>query len=229
MRQVYRIDLTGSYHLRGVLRCPAFPEVEGKLTDISSTGAGLVFLANRDPKLTLGDELELIFCAPTGGEVETLAIVRSFVDRGDFVRYGFEFADPEELDARVPLLLRAMFNRRRAPRVTPEESVEVELTHESGAVSGSLVEVSTVGAAFEIPFSCVEAFERGAVIQCEFSLPTCARALSLAAVVRSFRLVGPVVHLGVEFDVERTEEFDDVFSELQDFIASREIMSPFVS
>ena len=227
MRQVYRIDLTGSYHLKGLLRCEAMPNLEGKLMDISAKGVGLAFTSEADPRLLVGAGLELVFRAPNGTELKAAAVVRDYVDPGGFVRYGFEFEDPEELDKRIPILLRPIFNRRRAPRVKPEAPISVQIEHAESSTTAELVDISTIGASVTLPFGQAEAFDRDSEVSLSFLLPTCTTLLTIAGLVRGRRLVGPTVHVGIEFDSLRTEGLADVESALQDFVASREVSSTF--
>lgn len=227
MRDVYRIDLSGSFHLRGALRCEGQAGLEGRLTDISSRGAALAFWTQRDPKLAEDTEIDLLFAAPNGTHITAPARVVHSTPCEGFVRYGFEFLDAEELDRRVPILMRAMFNRRRSPRVKPAEPIDVELESGDQNVTCRLVDVSTSGMALELSFSQAGELDRGAHVGLEFTVPTSTSPVRVAGVVRGRRLVGPNVHLGVEFETEESVAQQQAVDALQDFVASREVDTHF--
>lgn len=229
MRQVYRIELSGSFHLRGILRLSDELGVEGRLTDISTTGAALAFLPGSDPKLDLLTELEMNFEGPNGVHVETKAIVRSRVEGEQYVRYGFEFSNLEELNQRIPILMRAVFNRRRSPRVVPESSVEVKLEAEDTVtVTAKLANISVSGAAIEVPFTSFENYSDGGEVTITFDLPESLKSVSLRGFIRGIRMQGPYVHLGVEYSEMLTPKFEEQITELENYISSREVLSPYV-
>lgn len=226
MRQVYRIDLTNSYYLRGVLRAKGSDEVEGKLVDISSRGAALVFHSSVDPRLVVGDEVELAFCVPgSSAELRTTANVRVVAKPEDFVRYGFEFGDFKNFDGKIPPILRAVFNRRRAPRVTPEATVVVGIATVNTSIEGKLVDLSVCGLSVEIPFHAAGGFDCGTGVELSFTFPARQQAVRIAGTVRDRRLVGPTIHLGIEYDAQTTVNLADNMGLIEDYVASRE-MSP---
>ncbi len=229
MRQVYRIELSGSFHLRGVLRLPGIADMEGRLVDISTTGASIAFLPGSDPKLQVHSELEMVFQGPNGVMVETTAKIRNCVKTDSFVRYGFEFMNLEELNSRIPILMRAVFNRRRSPRVLPAEPIAVELESEGVAtITANLANVSVSGAAIEVPFTAFESYSDGAKVTTTMKLPGEESGVRVVGTIRGIRMQGPSVHLGVEFSRELTSDFDGQLAKLKTFVCSREILSPYV-
>lgn len=223
MRQVYRIDLSDSYYLRGRMYLPGMPGVEGKLLDVSAHGASLVFLNGSDPKLRADEEVEVGFqVSGAEGELRAKAVVRSCARRESYVRYGFEFVDYANFGERVPLVLRAIFNRRRSPRVKPTTPVGVQVTGGRAEVESQLVDVSTTGMAVELPFHAVESFACGETVRLGLTLPEHATAIGLEATVRARRLVGPVVHLGLEFSQTGGREREAALEAIEDFVAKSE-------
>lgn len=229
MRQVYRIDLTNTYYLRGTLHAVGRKGIEGKLVDVSAQGAGLVFLERADPLLYEGGQVELGFRIDgQEGEFRTLAAVKSRSAKRHFVRYGFEFLDFDAYDPKVPFLLRAVFNRRRAPRVQPEETVTVTLAPSDGdgegePMDGRLVDLSTNGLAVELPFHAVEAFREGDEKRVTFTVPGTEEPTTVAAVVRGRRLAGPCVHVGLEYEPEDDGTFRAFLSAIEDYVSTREV------
>ncbi len=224
MRHVYRIDLSNSYYLRGVLLAKGNGEVEGRLVDISSLGASLVFYAGVDPELAVGKEVKLSFRVPgSPKELETSATVRAIAKSDGFIRYGFQFDDFENFND-IPLVLRAVFNRRRAPRVTPEDPATARISGDKGSVDGKLVDFSVCGLCVEIPFHTVGAFDCGAGVELSFSLPGGSEPVRIKGSVRDRRLVGPAIHLGIEYQEDAATDARSMEA-IEDYVASRE-MSP---
>ena len=229
MRQVYRIELSGSFHLRGILRLPGDVGIEGRLADISTGGAALVFLPGSDPNLQLNSELEMVFEGPNGVQVETLAIVRSRIERDDFVRYGFEFTNLEELNERIPILMRAVFNRRRSPRVQPDVPVSVTLEAEGAdTITANLINLSVSGAAIEVPFTAFENYTDGGQVTTTIELPEALKGVCLQGSIRGIRMQGPSVHLGIEFSEDLTPQWEEQIAQLENYVCSREVLSPYV-
>lgn len=229
MRQVYRIELTGTFHMRGLLRLSEGVGVEGKLTDISAHGASLVFLSGSDPKLEIGYELAMVFSGPNGLVIETEAAVRSRYAQDEYVRYGFEFLRREELQARIPYLMRAVFNRRRAPRVAPESPIEVTLEPEGAEpLKGSLADVSVSGAGIEVPFLAFEKVPIGRTLKASFALPGCEHPVRVVGTVRGHRTSGPSVHVGIEFEADQTRDFPSQQAMLENYVSLREVETPFI-
>ena len=229
MRQVYRIELSGSFHLRGILRLAGNTGIEGRLADISTRGAALAFLPGSDPTLQLNSELEMIFEGPNGVRVETNAIVRSRVERDNFVRYGFEFTNIEELNKRIPILMRAVFNRRRSPRVQPEAPVAVKLEVEgTDTITANLVNVSVSGAAIEVPFTAFENYIDGSDVTTTFDLPDVLEGVCIKGSIRGIRMQGPSVHLGIEFSEDMTPQWKEQIALVGNYVCSREVLSPYV-
>ncbi len=227
MRQVYRIDLTNSYYLRGHIHAPGQHGIEGKLTDVSACGASLVFLTPADPGLEKDEEVELGFQVKgSDGELLTTAVVRSKNVGEALVRYGFEFLDYGGFDDKVPYVLRAVFNRRRAPRVKPEESVPVAIAGDAQA-EGQLVDVSTSGIAVEVPFHLAAAIDIGQRLELTLTFPGQRAAVMLAGVVRDRRMAGPAIHLGVEYD-EKAPGYGSASQLIEDFVSTRELETGFV-
>jgi len=229
MRQVYRIELSGSFHLRGILRLEGDVGIEGRLADISTKGAALAFLPGSDPNLELDSELEMVFEGPNGVQVETKAIVRSRFEGDSFIRYGFEFANIEELNKRIPILMRAVFNRRRSPRVQPDTPVAVTLEAEgTDTITANLVNISVSGAAIEVPFTAFENYVDGGKVTTTLDLPEALKAVCLKGSIRGIRMQGPSVHLGIEFSEDTTPHWEEQVAQLENYVCSREVLSPYV-
>lgn len=221
MRNTYRIDLSGTYYLRGFLRS-ADSTMEGRLLDISSTGVALVFVKEFDPMLAKGAVVCLAFHQPVSGlTVEADAKVMSCASRKGLVRYGFEFTDLAELEQTIPYMLRPVFNRRRSPRVAPEGRVDVRVTCDGGQeLALSLVDVSTSGMAVEAAFHLAAGLVVGSTVQVALTLPGTSEELRMGATVRDQRLSGPSVHVGLELSEDRDPAVTEA---IQAFVAEREV------
>jgi c-di-GMP-binding flagellar brake protein YcgR len=229
MRQVYRIELSGSFHLRGILRLSEEQDIEGRLVDVSTHGASLAFLPGSDPNLTLGSELDMTFIGPNGIQVEAVTVVRNRFESDDFVRYGFQFKDVEGLNKNIPILMRAVFNRRRAPRVVPDKPIEVELSSpELETIAAKLVNLSTTGLAIEVPFTLFESYQAGLEVSAAFNLPGSISTVRVTGPIRGCRMQGPSVHLGIEIEEDKTPDFERQVAALENFVCSREVLSPYV-
>ena len=73
-----------------------------------------------------------------------------------------------------------------------------------------------------------ESYRAGKEVTASFNLPGSISTVHVTGVIRGCRMQGPSVHLGIEIDKDKTQDFDRQVAALENFVCSREVMSPYI-
>ena len=211
-RAEYRVKVDDSDALGVKIRLPGGREVEGKLFDLSGSGAGILFDQPESPALTIGDEADLIFeSAKLDSPISVAARIQHRNEEDAHRRYGFRFLEPQHLESLLPSEFGQYFNRRRVERVAtaPYEPIPATMHVTDGEpVDVQLVNVSEGGAAVSMEALFESRFSQTTQIMLRFKLPGTRHAIEIPAHIRYRRLVATQVHYGIEFDIEATAGFE---------------------
>ncbi len=224
-RAQYRVEVNGSLDLAVTLHSPRGAAMHGKMLDLSASGAGVLFSEAR-PNLAVGDVVELTFDSP---ELDEPLVVEALIrhrteERGGGRRYGFEFIHPDEQAKGLIPALRGMFNRRRSPRVEPAEGQRITATLEASDGSAAevrLVDLSEFGAGVSVEAEFESAFTDTTQVVLYLELPGADEAVRMAGEIRNRRLVRDRVVYGIEFDLERSENFDESKRTIGQYVSRR--------
>ncbi len=111
-RAEYRVKVDDSDALGVKIRLSGGREVEGKLIDLSGSGAGIQFEQPDCPTLTVGDEADLVFeSANLDSPISVAARIQHRNEEDAHRRYGFRFLEPQHLES---LLMRRGFRQYRS-------------------------------------------------------------------------------------------------------------------
>jgi c-di-GMP-binding flagellar brake protein YcgR len=186
-------------------------ETEGRLADLSGSGAGVFFDGPDAPNLTVGQEADLVFDSSKFDTPLVLAArTQHRTEESGRRRYGFRFLEPQHLETVLPAEFRQYFNRRRSERVAPDpyRPVPVTLSATNAAETDArLVNISTSGAAISLEAPLEPVFADTTRITLTIHLPDAKRPLVVTADIRYRRLVGDRVYYGLEFDEAASDGF----------------------
>ncbi len=228
-REQYRIVPDKADRVWASVTCPGGSSISGQVVDLSAGGGGISIsfpLAGR-PVLAVGEEVALTFTS-TLFKKELTVSARVVHGTGDEqnAHYGFEFSDPQELDAQLTPMFHRLPNRRRSPRVTParDSPVLVILNAETGHkwTTGHIVDISAAG--IGVLVSPETELRLGSVerVELSVSLPGHLDPLRLHGVIRNRYTVRGQIRYGIEFEFERSEESQRNQTAIINYVAERQ-------
>ncbi len=224
-RAQYRVEVNGSLDLAVTLHGPKGGAMHGKLLDLSASGAGVLFSDAR-PNLAVGDTVDLVF---DSSELDRPLVVEALIrhraeERAGGRRYTFEFIHPDEQAKRLIPSLRGLFNRRRSPRVEPPAGQRVTATMEApdGSVAEvRLVDLSELGAGVSIEVEFESQFTDSTRVTLCLELPGIEGGISVSGDIRNRRLLRDRVVYGIEFDADRSEDFEETRRAIGQYVGRR--------
>jgi len=168
----------------------------------------------------VSDCVQLVFDLP-GIEVPLVlsADVMASNEEDDHARYELRFGTDSEASQDVPVEARWLFNRRQAIRVRLDgEHVEAALKIGAGElVSGCLIDVSSTGICVSVPSAWASTAEGS--VEANFNLPRQCTSLTLMCWIVSKRQKGDQTWIGLAFDAQASEFFDEQEMIIVDYIA----------
>ena len=111
------------------------------------TGAAVRFDRELDFPFATGDRVTLVIRFDDGRSVQADAFVRTRTEMDAALQFGFEFAEPSAIRAKLPAHLLTAFNERAAFRVEPDSLVLValEMPEQELRATGHMHDVSVDG------------------------------------------------------------------------------------
>lgn len=230
-RAEYRVDVSENTDLTVTLPAADGSRVQGKLLDVSGSGAGVSFDTVDAPSLAVGEHVDLVFDSGSFPGPLTVAAQVQHRTEDDAKhegtrRYGFRFLEPQQLDAHLPAEAHRYFNRRQAVRVSPEpfEAIEVSLRagEEALPIDVRLHNISVSGVGVSLEPALERTFADSTHVEISIELPGTRRPMILIGNIRYRRLVGERIHYGIAFDTELTEKFSRKLRVLKRYVARRQ-------
>ena len=215
-RAEYRVELSANTDLTVSLPAADGSRIEGRLNDVSGSGAGVCFDSADAPVLAVGQHVDLIFDSGSFAGPLTVASqvqhrTEADANQAGRRRYGFRFLEPQQLDAHLPAEARRYFNRRQAVRVSPGtfEPVDVSLQagEEGDPIDVRLHNISVTGVGVSLEPALEMSFADRTQVNLCIQLPGSRRPIGIVGNIRYRRLVGERIHYGIAFDTELTEKF----------------------
>ncbi len=215
-RAEYRVDVSENTDLTVTLPAADGSRVQGKLLDVSGSGAGVSFDIVDAPSLAVGEHVDLVFDSGSFPGPLTVAAQVQHRTEDDAKhegtrRYGFRFLEPQQLDAHLPAEARRYFNRRQAVRVSPETFEPIEVSLRAGErdapIEVRLHNISVTGVGISLEPVLELSFADRTQVDLSIRLPGSRRPIGLVGSIRYRRLVGERIHYGIAFDSELTEKF----------------------
>ena len=198
----------------------------GTIEDLSACGIKLSFEDPDDPRLSLRAIIELKLSSPYLEQylaVPSIVTYRARTDQG--TSYGFEFIDWLGLLHMVPEELKAVFNRRRDHRVTPDPRAPIRLVLE---VAGSRLEatvpvedISTSGLSFVAGPDLEKALGDAEDIGLSFRLPGTGEDIPFQGKIIMRCLTRDGVRHGVYLLEEATEAHKQGVKALASYVVGR--------
>ena len=138
---------------------------------------------------------------------------------GDNHRLGISFPSPDDVDARIPFVLRSDFNRRRMRRVVLKETLEVtvEGLGKGGPVLGKVLDLSTGGMRLQLRNGRGDGLEAGDRLRFDFALPGESSALTLNGDLLDRRELPGGSLLQTAFDCPSAEE-EWLYARIETFV-----------
>ena len=197
----------------------------GVAVDVSVAGVGATFHAGEEARSLLPDVGELGELTISSDYSENPVMFEARVAHraepgGDLCVLGFEFtAIPKDMDPK----LKSLFNRRSEKRTRPpaDQPVEVLITAGTGSeVKGTLVDISSVGAAVEAPLRSQRVLGSARAVDLSLVPGPHTRHLRIPAIIRNWRDDQSNVVFGLAFAVptaepELRERIDSYLAHLQ--------------
>jgi len=199
----------------------ASESVSGDILDLSAGGVGLVVAAG---KWDVGDEVAIEFATHVFVEpIVVAARVVRVAPRAEGLHVGFEFTDLDQVDRDTPYILRREFNRRSAPRVWPDEPIEVHVSsaRRTDSVTMTVGDLSTSGMRLGWPRGIADLFAQGSELNLAFTLPQGGGAHELKATLRAVRASRGNVAFHVEYVPEAGPQWEAATSALKAYVAQR--------
>lgn len=226
-RAQYRVDLGEATDLAVTIPNPQGSPFSGRLLDVSGSGAGVRFALPDCPILALGEVVELVFTSKRLKDpVRVTASVQNRTEEEGTRRYGFGFLEGEQLDAELPSVLRKLFNRRKALRVSPDPGmpVAVVLEGEGGGmrVEARLANLSPIGAGVTLDPESESAFANTSRLGISPSLPDSRVPGRLIAHIRHRRLIAAEILYGLEFDPDLSQDFTRQQNQITKYVMERQ-------
>ena len=236
-RKSYRVPLGDEYSLDVVVKTASGETFSGELLDITAEGAGTRFKREVGPTLAVGEPTTLTFTsARLRTPIKVCAKVRSRTEMGSFrsYRYGFEFEEWQELQRRLSGEIHRLFNQRSLYRVEPDPAepvdAQIRVSPESFPdlpqqfeASGRVKNISAVGIAVLVDHEVETKLAAIDQVITAFQLPASDRRLEVVSWIRNRQLQDDRVCYGLEFDKDRSKDFDEQNSEIVKYVRRRQL------
>lgn len=227
-RAQYRVELDQTSDLGVTISGPNGEAIEGRLVDVSASGAGVRFRRDGAPSLTVGQTVDLVFSSPDLAEPLTVpATVQHRTEEDDegWRRYGFRFMQSQVFQAYLPATLREFFNRRRGMRVGPDPYRPITVTMQApdadAAVDTRMENLGALGARVSLRAEQDASFADTTIVELVMEIPGARQPLGLVARIRYRRLVGRRIQYGLEFDTKRSADFKKTSSVIGKYVRAR--------
>jgi hypothetical protein len=200
--------------------------IDGLVDDMSFGGLAASFPLSR-PALGLGQKIEISLKeSPSAEPLVASATVMHREDSEQSRKYGFCFSRPDQIQL-LEGRLSELVNVRDSYRITPGSNspVEVKLATKNGIfLWGSLFDISSGGIGVRIPAPLELELARQTHTDVCFTLPNDpGNELRFKAIIRTRQIVDDVrVHIGLEFDLENSEDGDRQHAIVLDFVKTRQ-------
>jgi len=177
--------------------------VSATLANLTSAGAGISFKASDSPAFDLGQVLDLEFSGSSLDNpvtVTSLVVHRSDLNSGR--HYGLEFVEPKAFLDQLPREMRALFNMRRAHRVTTPRNNALHVSLRNGEfiqAVGVIHDVSTTGIGVLLGIEESRMLTECDAIEVSFQLPDQPDTFVFRGMIRHRLLTIDGVRLGIEF------------------------------
>lgn len=239
-RKSYRVPLGDEHSLDVVVKTASGETFSGELLDITAEGAGTRFKRDVGPTLAVGEPTTLTFTsARLRNPIKVVAKVRSRTELGAFrsYRYGFEFEEWQELQRRLSGEIHRLFNQRSVYRVEtdPAEPVDAQICvapesfpelPQQFQANGRVKNISPVGIAILVDHEVETKLAAIDQVITTFQLPGSEQALEIVSWIRNRQLQGDRVCYGLEFDKDRSKDFDEQNSEIIKYVRHRQLEEP---
>lgn len=203
--------------------------------EINGQGADLRFARESAPSLPLGQHATLAFRSPRFQKpVEIKAVAFSRIESEAARGYGFRFERTPELEATLQSIF-SLVNQRHAHRVRPRmtESIAVILGFAPGeeasvpragvrSAKGLLRDISLSGLGLAVPAEVEISFANVEIVSVAPQLPGASGSLPLVGWIRNRRFDERQVTYGIEFDAERSEDYDARHKEIVEYVMRRQ-------
>ena len=225
-RAQYRVQIDPSEDLRVTIPNPAGDVFQGRLIDLSGSGAGASFPLSNCPILAIGERAELVFTTQRlKAPLVMAARVQNRMEHQDSCRYGFVFLEGQLREVNLSSDLRELFNRRKTVRVRPDPqspiNVVLEALQGGQQVEGRLEDISASGARVGLQEQIDSRLRTISTVRISFSLPE-SGAVSMTGHIRHRQIVRGSVSYGIEFDPELTDNFGRQQEAVVQFVMQRQ-------
>ncbi len=212
-RDEYRVGITSDSALRAGLVVTRDWSAAGPLIDLCAGGVSMRVGPSLDAQaLGVDHEVKLAFPSVLLNKPLIVAARLQYrVQSGDSLRCGFQFTDRSQFGPRLWPPLRALFNRRGAFRITPQNDWTAEIAADGARPEVALIDLSMRGFAVCVPIGVESALKGADRMRITLCLPGWTDRLSLQGIVRS-RVLAPGGHIryGGEFDLTEGESSDEL-------------------
>ena len=200
--------------------------VEGTVCDVNLNGVAVLFRDTSPPDIHRGDAATIRMTAswlprPVVTSA-TLSGVRKDVAGKVFE---FEFDDEEVVDRQITPVLHSVFNRRRAPRVVPNNEDDTRVAFQSHGEQnpslGTLHQVSSSGLSLTIDPDDDPGTAVGTAVGLTFFLAVKEQSVHAVAHLRCRRRDGARMILGFEFDPGATPQFQRLQGAILGYVLAR--------
>ncbi len=239
-RKSYRVPLGDEHSLDIVVRTASGETFPGELLDITAEGAGTRFKREVGPTLAVGEPTTLTFTsARLRSPVKINAKVRSRTELGSFrsYRYGFEFDEWQELQKRLSGEIHRLFNQRSVYRVEPDPAEPVDARirvspeffpdlPQQFEANGRVKNISPVGIAILVDHEVETKLAAIDQVITAFQLPASDQMLEVVSWIRNRQLQDDRVCYGLEFDKDRSKDFEKQNSQIIKYVRRRQLAEP---
>ncbi len=236
-RKSYRVPLGDEHSLDVLVKTASGETFSGELLDITAEGAGTRFKREVGPTLAVGEPTTLTFTsARLRSPIKICAKVRSRTELGSFrsYRYGFEFDEWQELQRRLSGEIHRLFNQRSVYRVQPDPAKPVDarirVSPESFPdlpqqyeANGRVKNISPVGIAILVDHDVETKLAAIDQVITVFQLPASDQMLEVVSWIRNRQLQDDRVCYGLEFDQDRSKDFEKQNSEIIKYVRHRQL------
>jgi hypothetical protein len=213
-------DLTVSLHTEDE---GSFQGVVVETSEVNDGSIRVVmdFPRKHAPNIPVGQQAALVFSGVSlNSPLQVSGTVYLRSDDHFRHRYLFDF------DRTAVAPLSQAVNSRGAARVQPDPTKPIDVmlkgSGKKDPVLAELKDISATGLSTLVPREDEQTLYSAWEVQVEFQLPGQYEAFEMAGLVRSRRLCGTSILYGIEFDPERTRDFDKFQEWILDYVMTRQ-------
>lgn len=211
---------TSTSTLSARVEWPGEKPFEGRVVATDHNLATLEFLRKSAPILPIGCQVGLSVFGPD--LAEPLVVRGRVAHRRDFdetITYQFQFA-PQDGEA-----LNAIFKRRTASRIRPDEVIAVQVAIAGGtpapALNSVLNDISRTGVSITIGTPAEARLCNATHLMLSFHLPGINGPIELAGRIRYRRLTGTTIRYGLEFAPQGRADHEKQVARVGDYMTKR--------